>query len=143
MRMKETMGGAQGTKGAANRPRSAWLVAILGGLLASSLGLGACGEGETQTTPVDPQEEPGAAGNTDPITEGPEELLEYRGRAESPGGSWYKTCPRSWRTDSGWFCAQCYTKRHTLPDVSNCINDQTCPTYCAWNDNGHLRCGNC
>jgi hypothetical protein len=144
MRKTETKRRAQGTKEAEIRPRSAWLVAILGGLLAGSLGLGACGDGAPKQPTVDRLDDPAAAANVEMITEGPDEFeLESSALLSRMGGSWYKTCPNSWFVSPDYFCAQCYTKSHTLPDVAYCYRPSTCKTWCGWNDNGRLRCGNC
>jgi hypothetical protein len=111
MRRNETMRRAQGTKGAAIRPRSAWLVAIMGGLLAGSLGLGACGEGAPIQATVDRLDDPAAAANVEMLTEGPD-ALEVKSSAlvSSMGGcSWYKTCPNrcGWNDNGRLRCGNC------------------------------------
>ncbi|MGC4063878.1 MAG: hypothetical protein QM784_04430, partial [Polyangiaceae bacterium] len=73
-------------------------------------------------------------------TETATEALRY------PGGSWVLTCPsRTVRYDSSGNPAQiiadCYNKKHKL--VHNRVWVWDCSTGCFWNDDGHLKCGNC
>jgi hypothetical protein len=60
-----------------------------------------------------------------------------------PGGSWRKSCRYVYRLCDGAVCAQCYTKSGALPSYAYCLYKSTCKTWCGWNDNGRLRCGNC
>jgi hypothetical protein len=61
---------------------------------------------------------------------------------QPPGGSWWRTCGDAYLyVNLDRFCATCRAVNGTW--WRSCLNRSSCPKWCAWNNNGALRCGNC
>ncbi|MDI3290379.1 hypothetical protein [Polyangium sp. 15x6] len=62
--------------------------------------------------------------------------------ADPPGGSWNRTCRRG-RSVSGGYCAFCRRIDGSWTPERSCIYTRQCRSWCAWNQDGTLKCGNC
>ncbi|MDC3988777.1 hypothetical protein [Polyangium jinanense] len=58
-----------------------------------------------------------------------------------PGGSWNRTCKQPGSSIPGGFCAEC--RRVNGSYVQSCIYTRRCPSWCADNIDGTLRCSGC
>lgn len=74
-----------------------------------------------------------------------EEQVESHSQAATasqlPGGSWWRTCPVRDPFSDG-FSARCKRRDGSLGNWHS-VYRGSCHPFCAWNDNGRLRCGSC